>query len=277
MAYDHSRKIGNRGDLIKHAVVVTALRHLLEPLKQEQTFTYAETHAGRPEYVLPLSGEWQHGVGAFARLDADPVHESLRAFKEAFLGTSLTVGMRYPGSTAIAFRLLRDHGVPFQMNLWENNGGACDDLLRFFHPWPDLVHCHQEDGYAGVRAANTISLALIDPADGPGDALNMVPATLARLTEIRSSFIAWVTRSSAATDPPAEAQTSTAYRDAVRTDAACMGVRWHKWGHREPGCWITVSHDLSDVVWTIIEELTLAMHWHEAERWTKDGLERYVP
>jgi hypothetical protein len=257
--------------------LTAALRHLLQASGPHQTFTYAETHAGRPEYVLPIDGEWEHGIGEFARLDAEPMPESVRAFKEAFLGTRLAAGMRYPGSTAIAFRLLRDHGTPFHMSLWENHGGAFDDLLRFFHPWPDLVRCRQEDGYAGVRAMNTLDLALIDPAEGPNDALQIVPATLARLRDIRSSFIAWVTRSSAATDPPTEARTSTAYRDAVRTDAACMGVRWHKWGHREPGCWITVSPDLSDIAWTIVRGVTRAMRWYQAERWTKDGPQADVP
>jgi 23S rRNA A2030 N6-methylase RlmJ len=269
MAYDHSRKIGNRGDLIKHAVLFAALRYRLgQHGQQDQPFAYAETHAGRPEYVLPDGGEWQHGIGAFASIDAERRCAALRDFKEAFLGNRITVGMRYPGSTAIAFRLLRAHGSPFRMSLWETDIGAFDDLVRFFHPWRDHIGCHAQDGYAGVRAADPFSLVLIDPADGPGEALRVVPTTLARLREANSSFIAWVTRSSAAKDPPVEAETSTDLRDAVRVHATCIGVRWYKWGHREPGCWIMVSHDLSDVAWALVQDLSKAMNWCEPERYS---------
>ena len=67
MPYDHSAKIGNQGDVVKHIALFAALRHLLKGRSADGEFVCADIHAGRPDYVLPEKGEWQYGIGPFLR------------------------------------------------------------------------------------------------------------------------------------------------------------------------------------------------------------------
>jgi len=60
MKYDHSAKIGNRGDVIKHAVLAAVVDRLLQD--DDKPFSYVETHTGRAEYILPKGGEWRKGI-----------------------------------------------------------------------------------------------------------------------------------------------------------------------------------------------------------------------
>jgi len=60
--YDHSRKIGNEGDVIKHPVLAKVVESLAESV-EKKPFVYAESHTGRPFYVLQKGGEWERGVG----------------------------------------------------------------------------------------------------------------------------------------------------------------------------------------------------------------------
>ena len=63
MAYDHSRKAGNRGDVWKHAVLV-ALTDAIAA--DSDSFHYVESHAGAPFHDLKHGREWRHGAGTVA-------------------------------------------------------------------------------------------------------------------------------------------------------------------------------------------------------------------
>ena len=68
MAYDHSRKAGNLGDLWKHAVLVSIAEHL--PVGPR--CRYVETHSGAPIHTLGSNGEWCRGIGAvIEQIDED--------------------------------------------------------------------------------------------------------------------------------------------------------------------------------------------------------------
>lgn len=270
MAYDHAEKIGNQGDVVKHPVLFACLRHLLDARSDGIEFVYAESHAGRPEYVLPQGGEWQSGIGELSKRAAMKNDRRLRKggqttqlgfvgqFDERFVGRELKTGMRYPGSTAIAFRVLRDAGRPFSIRLWEIDGAASDDLERYYLPWKDRIHVDCSDGYAGVQTRNGLTLALIDP---PKLDTDHVISTLALLKTQGASYLAWVPRTSRSgwtpkagqVAPPEEADTSKRFQERACDVGVCFGVRWHAWGARTPGCWIAVSNDLRDDAWATIE------------------------
>lgn len=61
MAYHHSRKAGNRGDVWKHAVLVALMDAITA---DSDSFRYVESHAGVPLHDLKPGGEWRHGAGA---------------------------------------------------------------------------------------------------------------------------------------------------------------------------------------------------------------------
>src|ERR1019366_8794046 len=66
--YDHARKIGNKGDLVKHAALANILAELVNR-QRDDVFLYAETNAGRPACALATGREWSQrgGAGEFSK------------------------------------------------------------------------------------------------------------------------------------------------------------------------------------------------------------------
>lgn len=173
MPYDHSVKIGNEGDLVKHVVLYAAIQQSVRLEREGTPYRYAESNAGRPQYVLPSRGEWRRGIGKFSinpqlaryrqMLNTGEVSEVVNAcvgFDSEFLGRRVSTGMMYPGSAGLAFRLLRKESTSFNMLLWELDAAAADECLRFFYPWSNQVTINNADGYKGLMAAGNIHLAL---------------------------------------------------------------------------------------------------------------------
>src|SRR6056297_1992731 len=74
MAYDHSRKAGNLGDIWKHAVLVS----IAERIKAQNDFRYVESHSGAPIHNLTDGGEWRRGIGAIVDKVDQSSHPYLR-------------------------------------------------------------------------------------------------------------------------------------------------------------------------------------------------------
>ena len=272
MPYDHSNKIGNQGDLVKHAVLTACLRQLLATSKDD--FVYAETHAGRPEYVLPTKGEWTRGIGGFSLNDAidrdrdnrkegiaGPLSDELRRYDDLFVGGPLSAGAKYLGSTGMAFRLLRDSGRAFQMRLWETDGGAHDDLVRYYRAW-EQVQVAQSDGYDGLPGLEA-GMVLVDPPKLDRDETDTLIQCFDRLPD-STPFLLWVPRASAyhgESQPPTESKASREFPDVMNNWSKCIGLQWYKWGHRTPGCWLAVSPDLEDTTSKVAKEVADIMGW----------------
>jgi len=116
MNYRHAYHAGNFADVLKHAVLALALRYLK---RKEAPLRVIDTHAGAGRYVLtsPQSaktGEWQGGIGRLLGPDAKPLPQLALRHLEPYLAAvraenaSDTLAV-YPGSPAIALRLLRAH------------------------------------------------------------------------------------------------------------------------------------------------------------------------
>jgi 23S rRNA (adenine2030-N6)-methyltransferase len=151
MDYAHARHAGNAGDVLKHVALVAVLEELLrDPLPLE----YVETHAGDGLFPLGSAGEWGEGVsrvwGASSGL--------LGRYAEIVRGFSPAGAARpsaYPGSPAIARKLLREHD---SMRLYEIDPQAAAVLRRTV---PSAAVAEQ-DGLA-VLSASGRALVLIDP------------------------------------------------------------------------------------------------------------------
>jgi hypothetical protein len=281
MPYDHSTKIGNQGDVVKHVALFASLRRLLDGWPEGREFVYADIHAGRPAYVLPAKGEWQYGVGPFSE-KSEVVEDRKRrrkgpsllgaagAFDATFLGQSVTPGITYPGSSGIAFRLLGATKLPWRMKLWEKERQAADDIEAHFRSCQDRVKVVCGDGYEVVKDEAPFSLVLIDP---PALEAAAVLETMANLNGRGIPFLCWTPRTSCSVKPTtpdgewsaAEAGTSTDYIQAAAKCGSCLRVQWQPWGCRTPGCCITVSAGLSGVVSAAVKQVTLIMGWQLEE------------
>jgi hypothetical protein len=170
--------------------------------------------------------------------------------------------MRYPGSSGLVFRILRDQNLPLQFHLWEQDPAACDDLNRYYHPWPQVV-INRGDGYTGVEALEAASLVLVDPpALGEAERIR-IQALLKHLERRNIPFICWTAR---VTDRPegmdSELGDSKAFH-AMTCEAGwpVVQVRWPLTHGQTFGCQLTSSRNLADVAAQTVEEIRTAMGW----------------
>ena len=264
MPYDHSTKIGNQGDLVKHVALFAALQRLLDDWSGSNEFVYADIHAGRPQYVLPEKGNWRQGIGAFSAsksVTADRKEREKRRsalgclgeFDDCFIGRRLATGMIYPGSSGIAFRVLREEGIRFRMKVWDKNPAAADDLVRYFLPWQERVTVVCGDGYEGIKENAPLTFVLIDPPAPEHDA---VLRTMAWLKRRKANYICWTPRSSQ------EKEDSRGYFVRAREVGDCFGVKWGEWRIRKTrACYITVAHAISEVVEEALRQVAKIMEW----------------
>ncbi len=281
MAYDHSDKIGNQGDLVKHYALYLCLKTLLEKHPSDKPFVYAESHAGRAEYVLPKGGGWKNGIGAFSKFvrtgPAGAASGTLGEFDEIFIGRKLKAGMKYLGSTGIAFRLLRggakplrQHGQPFIMKLWEQSLPAVEDLIRYYHPWMSahassnpppiqLVEINHADGFTGVQNAGKLNFVLIDPPSI--DDAGKVLALIDYLQKNDTPYLCWMPRTSHLN---AESQESVDFGKSPADDGrVCHGVQWALWTEAFCGCWLAGSQNLAQEIKIACDEISGLMGWKE--------------
>lgn len=262
MPYDHSTKVGNQGDLLKHTLLYAVVQQQLKAWPKDKVFHYADTHAGRPLYVLPAGGNWQYGIGAFSRLKGISKQRRnkaerhrigiMRDYFDGIIGRKVTSGTIYPGSTGIVFRLIRQYGVEtFRLDLWEKDIAAADDLTRYFYPWGEETHIHPSDGYTGILNTSSASLVLLDPPDLTPD---RITDCIKHLQNQKVSFICWTPRPSDK-NSSVESPASVSFINDTRKVADCFPVQWTKWRKgQSSGCCLTVSSDLSSLAKNVISK-----------------------
>jgi len=99
LSYRHGYHAGNLADVLKHTALCAVLS---AATSKAAPLFYLETHAGAGRYRLEPGGEHTCGIGA---LKAAAEHRNAPAAVATLLDCA--VGDRYPGSPAIAARLLR--------------------------------------------------------------------------------------------------------------------------------------------------------------------------
>lgn len=125
MNYRHVFHAGNFADVLKHAILALVIEHLKQ---KPAAFRVIDTHAGAGVYDLSSmdaqrTGEWRSGIGRILSADLrGEVGEILAPYLDAVCaenaaagsasdgdgsGTDISAITRYPGSPAVARRLLR--------------------------------------------------------------------------------------------------------------------------------------------------------------------------
>jgi len=165
LSYRHSFHAGNHADVLKHCTLIFCIRHFL---KKEKPFLYVDTHGGAGLYDLESeashkTGEYKEGI---LKLIDSGVHHPIT---DEYFDTiaSFNPGERielYPGSPAIAQKLLRDND---QLRVHELH--STDFELLNTHLGTDKrITLIQKDGLRGmIKAMPPMSkraLVLIDPS-----------------------------------------------------------------------------------------------------------------
>jgi 23S rRNA (adenine2030-N6)-methyltransferase len=181
LSYRHAFHAGNFADVLKHAVLTSALGLLA---RKDKPLCYYESHAGEGRYDLGgararRTGEAAQGIGRlWERADVpDALLPYLRAVRAANPAGRLAA---YPGSPALAAALLRpaDRLVLMELN------AADHAALRATFRGDRRVAAHRRDGYEGLVAltppAERRGFALLDPSyEVVGDWKGVVEATAA--------------------------------------------------------------------------------------------------
>jgi 23S rRNA (adenine2030-N6)-methyltransferase len=179
-SYDHRVHAGNAGDVWKHFVLAELADSLLA---SGQSMVYAESHVGRPEYLLDnradsqaddsqadSQSEWRGGIGrCWIHL---PVLQNFCYFR--ILADLNPQGLRhYPGSARLVLEAARMRGSKLHAEVWDIDS----EVAAAWAAWAtstahdarqDLreIDFHQGDGFAGARSLLDRSppgLLLIDP------------------------------------------------------------------------------------------------------------------
>ena len=259
MPYDHSRKIGNQGDVVKHSVLHNCVSHLLSCSPKEKVFRYAESHCGRPIYVLPdgKGSEWTRGIGLISSKtnEARTACARIDDYFRSNLSSHMKVGQQYFGSSNIVFRCLRAASRDFCFDLFETDVHAYDDLTRFYTPWLQSVHLNNTDGYNGVENLDSASLILIDP---PSLETEKIANCIAILKEKKIPYICWTPRNSSSNGNRMESQLHRNFgeRDDLGHQIEVSWTAPTGAAQNTFGCRLTVSNDLNIVAAETVQQLT---------------------
>jgi 23S rRNA (adenine2030-N6)-methyltransferase len=171
LAYRHAFHAGNHADVLKHIVLVLALKYMNQ---KEKTYRLIDTHAGAGGYSLEgpyaqKKNEYQQGIARlWQRDDAPPgVSDYVRLVKTFNSNGKLS---QYPGSPALAQMLLRAQD---QWRLFERHPTDHRILASYLADVPG-VQVFDDDGFEGLKAhvppPSRRALILMDPSyEGHGD------------------------------------------------------------------------------------------------------------
>ena len=164
MTYDHTNKVANQGDLIKHFALSCAIHQ--RPVSSDH-FNYLEVHCGRAEYQLKTHGAWTKGVGEFIQryTASDFMCAELDYFYQLLNLNNIEDSKHYPGSSFIVYRALQDRGINnITLHLCDTSAEVCASLRNSYQAHQQ-VHVYCEDGYAKARHLQNLELIFIDPPD----------------------------------------------------------------------------------------------------------------
>ncbi len=136
--YEHNKKAGNQGDVVKHAALVAAVDSLLE-LKPRR-FVYGDCFAGSAHHpLLPGSG-WTKGIGKLPPVIPESVNEHVALWRSMWPCGESLVGATYPGSSAMVCQLAAARQIKFYAHLWDISPTALASLRAAFAAQDAAVH-----------------------------------------------------------------------------------------------------------------------------------------
>ena len=170
LSYRHSFHAGNHADVLKHAVFVQLLRHLLQ---KDKPFWCIDTHAGAALHALDegyatKNAEYESGISRLWQRAGDRkvlpplLDEYVAQVRAVNRGPQLR---SYPGSPQIAAQLLRKKD---SLRLFELHSTESEQLEKYFRGSDIRVEVQACDGFVGLLSVlpppPRRALVLIDPS-----------------------------------------------------------------------------------------------------------------
>ena len=264
MTYDHSNKIGNKGDLIKHLALTIAVR---EMAKSRHSFTYLDIHSGRSEYDLPSTGEWRTGIGEFSEYCQN--HKSLtpdlRYFCDVQSLDDIRQTKKYYGSSKIILNVLHNLDIEqIKPILCDTNPSVCKDLQFQFQYVPSAEICCT-DGYAKGYEVDSVDLVFIDPPDIREHYAPLLKLARHYLPQ-GNQFISWNPLHGNAPQQTMSRNCLSVYELAKREKIPSITARWtNGWSGQMCGCQMLFSIPNGHKVVNACKALIKLMGWKTIE------------
>ena len=269
--YDHRVHAGNAGDVWKHFLLMEASDWLL---KGSNRLIYAESHAGRPHYLLKAPGEWEEGIGRIWHL-----LPSLQSFVYFRILSELNPHQPqsseerlYPGSVRQIHELAWRRGAELQAEIWDNNPDVAASWQDFLSPesLPPIrlqpgprISFHFSDGFSGLfsylrRPSSDSSphLLFIDPPYVQAQDVHMAERLLHEARDAGWTVLWWYMT---------DEMTAPAAMDGLEIDfaeAGLYGGRWKGAGVAVAGSESSQLSGLFHHLQQRSEELIRMLKWH---------------
>lgn len=137
MAYDHNRKAGNPGDVIKHVGLIAAL---LSSDKTEHTFRFVDLFSGYANNPIVGGNEWCEGIGRITTCSENSVNLAVQLYLDWYLSRPTLVGGMYPGSSLVANDVLTYLGRGIELTLYDISEKPIRNLRRVYDTDKNSIH-----------------------------------------------------------------------------------------------------------------------------------------
>ena len=266
--YDHRVHAGNAGDVWKHFLLMEAADWLL---KGSSRLIYAESHAGRPHYLLKAPGEWEDGIGRIWHL-----LPSLQDFAYFRILSELNPShpqaseeRLYPGSVRQIQELAGRRRAELQAEIWDCHPDVAASWQDFLSPeslpsmraGPEITF-HLSDGFSGLHSFlkpssdSSPHLLFIDPPYVQARDVHMAERLLQQAREVGWTVLWWYMT---------DEMTAPAALDALELDFAEAGLSSGRWKGAGVAVAGSESSQLSDLVHHLgqrSEELIRMLKWN---------------
>ncbi len=159
-AYDHNRKAGNQGDIVKHVALIASLNAVCQS-RGAGPFRFADLFAGYALNPICDGNEWTQGIGRIHPRVSEVKNGDVQCYFRWYLSRPAITGGMYPGSALIALDALVSNGMEPGLSLYDISAKAVESLrLAFSGPEQRVFHRPATVGEAEINLADFL---FIDP------------------------------------------------------------------------------------------------------------------
>lgn len=229
--YDHQKKAGNQGDVVKHVALIAALDETIEGGDYE-VFEYADLYAGYARNPVLTGGEWTYGIGKLVGDAKLASNKHTQLWSRWYLSRPQLLGGCYPGSSLIAFDVCAHRKVKSRLSLWDTSPAAILNLKSVFGTPEHEIFKRPAD--PRDRRFKEAHFVLIDPPDSRVETWKAIRRFLSHTSP---AILVWLpVHANTSCRPPTEDRRSGEIRAEARDlGFAVTTVRWSL-GGRTIGC-----------------------------------------
>lgn len=267
--YDHNKKAGNQGDVVKHTALLAAADAIIKASSGD--FNYADTFAGYASNTLQSTGEWKKGIG---KLDirwqsgrkCDNVNVTL--WRDLWACKPGLLGAVYPGSSLFIYKLCMSKARNFQARLWDTSPAVITQLMETYDN--QQVTIYPQSAIPDDFADHKPDLLLIDPPGLRTKSKKQYPdlAELLCFFDKVPNAILWfpITAQGNGSPAPETGPSQKAKCECLSYGLSVTSVRWSN-GIRMCGCCLAyrLPNEAAYALQSAVDDVATLMRWENVK------------